>query len=159
VSLNATLLGQMITFAIFVWFTMRYVWPMLEAALLARKTKIAEGLAAAQEGHKTLEEARVTIQQQLQAARQKASQIVDRANKESATLVEQAKKQAEAEKKLAVAAGQAQLKQERHAAQTQLHNETVKLALVGAEKILGRSINDSDHKKVLDHGLEGLGSH
>ena len=45
-NINLTLIGQMLAFAVFVWFTMRYVWPPLTKAMDERKGKIAEGLAA-----------------------------------------------------------------------------------------------------------------
>ena len=55
-SITATLIGQMITFGLLVWFTMKFVWPPLLQALEERKKKIADGLAAGEKGKQELEQ-------------------------------------------------------------------------------------------------------
>ena len=89
--INATLIGQMITFAIFVWFTMKYVWPPLERILKARQEKVAEGLAAAERGHKELEIAQKYAIQHIHEARSKAVASIEKAKKDAADIIEEAK--------------------------------------------------------------------
>ena len=53
--LNLTLIGEIITFAVLVWFTMKYIWPPIIKAINERQKKIVEGLEAAERGKSNLE--------------------------------------------------------------------------------------------------------
>lgn len=153
--INATLLGQMITFAIFVWFTMRFVWPVLEKMLKERQTKIAEGLQAAERGHKELELAQKTSVKEIREARQQATHIIEQAHKQAEMIIEQAKTDANSEKDKILTLGKSELEQEKRIAREKLRGEVVQLAILSAEKILKRTINDVDQKALLDN--ENLG--
>lgn len=148
--INLTLLGQMITFAIFVWFTMKFVWPVLEKMLKERQEKIAEGLYAAERGHKELELAQKEAIKELKEAREQATHTLEQARKQAILIVEQAKRDAQAEKEKILALGKAELEQEERQARAQLKNEVVNLSIFGAEKILKRAVNDIDQKTLLE---------
>ena len=98
---NATLIGQTITFIVFVWFCMKYIWPPLMSALEARKARIADGLAAAERGQKDLELAQQKVSSNLKEAKQQAQDIINQAHKRANEMVDEAKETAreEAEKK------------------------------------------------------------
>ena len=149
-NINATLFGQMITFAIFVWFTMKFVWPMLEAALEARKKQIAEGLAAAEQGHNILTTAQEKSTQLLKEARQKSSEIVAEANRQGVLLIEEAKNAAYKEKEDILTAGHRQIAQELNRVRSELRGQVANLVIKGAEKILARNINAADEQSILD---------
>ncbi|MDB6097216.1 MAG: atpF [Francisellaceae bacterium] len=149
-SINATLFGQMLTFMLFAWFTMRYVWPLLENVLNERKAKIAEGLGAADRGHRELEQAHIKTSKELQEAREKALFIVNDAQKRATLILEEAKAEALAERNNILMVGQAQIESERNKAREELKSEVVKLALKGAEKILLRTIDLKDHRHLLN---------
>jgi F-type H+-transporting ATPase subunit b len=87
----------MLTFAVFVWFTMTYVWPMLEAMLKERSKKIADGLSAAKEGHEILEKSKANASAEIQQAKKQAAEILARANNKVVVLMEDAKKEAKLE--------------------------------------------------------------
>ncbi len=91
---NATLIGQSITFIIFVWFCMRFVWPPIMLALQQRKERVAEGLAAGERGKHELELARKKALETLHDAKQQAAEIISRAEKRGADIVEEAKNEA-----------------------------------------------------------------
>lgn len=148
--INATLFGQMITFAIFVWFTMKFVWPMLEEALKARQQKIAEGLYAAERGHKELELAQKNAMKNIREGREQAQQIVELARKQANMIVENAKVEATQEKEKILALGRAEIEQQVRAAQELLQGKIVKLTTVCTEKLLHRSLNEADQKRLLD---------
>lgn len=148
--INATLLGQMITFAIFVWFTMVYVWPVLQKVLHERQTKIAEGLYAAERGHKELELSKKEAVRELKEAHAKASQIVEQAHKQANLIIENAKQDANVARERILSLGEAELEQSKQQASVALKNEVVNLAILSAEKILRRSINEEDQKKFMD---------
>lgn len=96
-NINATLLGQAISFAIFVWFCMQYVWPPLTAALAERQKKIAEGLSAADKAQRDLASAQDQVAQEMKAIKEQAAQLIEQANRRASQLVEEAKGQAQAE--------------------------------------------------------------
>jgi len=152
VDINATLIGQMITFALFVWFTMKFVWPVLEKVLHDRQQKIAEGLAAAERGHKELEISQKYAIQHIHEARSKAVEAIEQAKKQAAIIVEQARSEANREREQIISLGYAEVEQQRRVAKEQLQNEVVNLAILSAEKLLGRVITEVDQKTLLAIG-------
>jgi F-type H+-transporting ATPase subunit b len=150
VNINATLLGQMITFALLVWFTMKYVWPPLTQALEDRRAKIAEGLAAGERGAHELELAHKRAADVLREARQEASEVIAHANKRATEIVEEAKADARAEGERLMNAARAEIEQEIGRAKEQLRHEVAAIAVAGASKILEREIDPKAHQDILD---------
>ena len=148
--INATLIGQMITFALFIWFTMKFVWPLLEEILKARQEKIAEGLQAAERGHKELEVSQKYAIQHIHEARAKAVESIEQAKKQAANIVEQAKLEANHEREKIIAQGHQDVQQERDRARMQLQQEVVTLAIASAEKLIGRALTAEDQKRLLE---------
>lgn len=140
----------MITFALFVWFTMKFVWPVLEKTLKERQEKIAEGLMAAERGHKDLEIAQKNAVKQLREAHEQANHIIDQATKQATFIVEEAKKEAQLEREKILRAGKMEVEQERRDARSSLQGEVVNLVVKTTEKLLKRTLNDSDQTALLD---------
>jgi F-type H+-transporting ATPase subunit b len=149
-NMNATLLGQAIWFAAFVYFCMKVVWPPIIKALEERKLKIAEGLSAADRAGRDLEQAQLKASENLNEAKQKASEIIDQANRRANQVVEDAKAQARIEGERIIAQAQAEIDREINAAREQLRREVAVLALAGAERVLGSEVNQTAHKQLLD---------
>ncbi len=149
-NINLTLLGQAISFAIFVWFCVKYVWPPVLAALEERETKIADGLAAAEKGQQDLANAEHRIEDILQEGREKAQDFINQANKRGDEIVEQAKQTAIDEGERLLAAARSQIDQERNEARESLRGEVASLALAGAEQVLMREVDANAHRDVLD---------
>lgn len=149
-NINATLIGQSIAFFVFVWFCMKFVWPPITAALAERKKKIAEGLAAAEKGMQSQEQAQVEVQAQLTDAKQQASEIINQAQKRANEIVEQAKGTANQEGERIKAAAQSEIDKELNRAKEQLRSQVSTLAIAGAEKVLNKEINADAHRAVLD---------
>jgi len=147
---NATLIGQMITFAVFVWFCMKYVWPPLMAALEERKTRIADGLAAAERGKKDLELAKSRASEDLKEAKQQAQEIIAQAQKRASEIIDEAKGQAEQEAEKIKTAASADIDQQLNAAREQLRKQVAAIAVAGAEKIIEREIDADAHSKALE---------
>jgi F-type H+-transporting ATPase subunit b len=150
VDINATLIGQMITFAIFVWFTMKYVWPVLEKTLKERQDKIALGLMAAERGHKELDIAQKDAIKHIREARERAMHVIEQANKQAALIIENAKQIANQEREQIIASGKIEVTQQRAVAKEQLQGEVADLVVATTEKLLGRIINAEDQKILLD---------
>lgn len=147
---NATLFGQMIAFAIFVWFTMTFVWPPISQAMRARQEKIAEGLAAAERGRKDLEQAETDKAELIKEARQQAKEILDQANSRANQLIEEARETARREGERQLAQAQAQIEQELSQVKQELREQVVTLAITGATKVLEREVDAKAHNDLLN---------
>ena len=148
-NLNATLIGQMVAFVIFIYLTHRFVWPPIVAAMAERAKRIADGLQAADRAEKDLELAQQKAVEQLSSAKKEAAGIIDQANKRAIEIVEEAKVKALAEADRVKAAAQAEIDQAASRAREELRSKVVTLALAGAEKILESSIDQNAHNELV----------
>jgi F-type H+-transporting ATPase subunit b len=153
-SFNLTLIAQAVSFALFIWFSIKFVWPPMLAAIEARQKQIADGLTAAEQGKKSLEVSAKQAEQAIAAARGRAAEIVSQAEKRGAQLVEEAKTAAKAEGDREKAAAKADIKQEAQRAREQLREQVAALAVAGAEKILKREVDAKAHADLLN-GIKG----
>lgn len=149
-NINLTLIAQLLSFAVFVWFTMKFVWPPLVKAMDERKAKIADGLAAAERGQHEQELARERATQYLHEAKQQAAEITAKAEKQAVLIIEEAKGKAQEEGARQLAAAQAEIEQELNKAREQLRSKVAELAVAGAEKILRREIDAEAHKDIVE---------
>ncbi len=149
-NINLTLLGQTITFLIFVWFSWKFIWPALIGVMEAREKKIEDGLQAAERADKDLELAQKKATEQLHEAKVQAASIVEQATKRANQIVEEAKAQARVEGDRIKVAAQAEIEQEANRAKEVLRGQVASLALLGAEKVLGSSVDASQHSKLVD---------
>ncbi|HSD82267.1 MAG TPA: F0F1 ATP synthase subunit B [Anaerolineae bacterium] len=148
-NINLTLLAQAVTFAILIWFTVKFVWPPLLKAIETRQKNIADGLAAAERGKLDLELAGKRASQELHTAKEKASEIIAQAEKRAADIMDEAKANAKAEGDRIIAGAKAEIDQEVNRAKEGLRKEVAQLAVAGAEKILRREIDAKAHGDML----------
>jgi F-type H+-transporting ATPase subunit b len=146
---NATLIGQSITFIVFVWFCMSYIWPPIMKALADRKAKIAEGLAAADRGKHEQALAAKRATDTLHEAKQQASEIIHRAEKRAAEIVEAAKLDAVEEGNRLKIAAQAEIEQEVNRAREALRTQVVEIATAGAGRILKRELDATANDELI----------
>ncbi len=149
-SITLTLIGQSLTFLAFVFFCMKFVWPVLLSVMQDREKRIADGLMAAERADKDLELAQQRATQRLKEAKEQAASIIDQANKRASQIVDEAKEQAVAEGARIKAAASAEVEREVSQAREELRGKVASLALVGAEKVLGASIDASVHNAMLN---------
>ena len=149
-NMNATLLGQAIAFFLFVVFCMKYVWPPIMEAIEERQKKIADGLAAADRAAKDLNLAQANASDQLKDAKRAASELIEQANKRKAQIVDDAKIEAQAEREKILAQDMAEIEAERNRARDELRKQVATLAVIGAEKIIGRSIDMEAQTDILN---------
>tara|TARA_B110000977_G_scaffold147942_1_gene187586 strand:+ start:244 stop:684 length:441 start_codon:yes stop_codon:yes gene_type:complete len=141
----------MVTFAIFVWFCMKFVWPVIITAMEERQQKIADGLDAADRAMRDLEAAQDKATDQMKEAKQEAAGIVDQANKRANQIVEEAKQQAITEGDRLKVAAEAEIEQEINRAKEELRASVAGLALAGAEKVLEASIDDKANRALVNN--------
>jgi F-type H+-transporting ATPase subunit b len=149
-NINFTLFAQAIVFTAFIWFTVKFVWPPLLRAIEARQKQIADGLAAGEQGKKSLEVSSKQAEQAIQEARARAAEIIAQAEKRGSQVVEEAKTAAKAEGDREKAAAKADIQQEAQRAREQLREQVAALAVAGAEKILRREVDAKAHAELLD---------
>ncbi len=149
-NINATIIGQMIAFAVFVAFCMKYVWPPIMQALEERKKKIADGLAAAERGKHEQELAEKRAQQVIHEAKEQASTIVANAQRRGNEIVDESKDNARTEGERILTSAQAEIEQSANRAKDELRAQVGVIALAGAAKVLSREIDDKAHTDLLD---------
>jgi F-type H+-transporting ATPase subunit b len=157
VSINATLIGQMITFALLVWFTMKFVWPPLMQAMEERQKKIADGLAAADKGKHEMELAEKRATALLREAKDQAADIVNLAQKRASELVEESKQTAKQEGDRMIVAARAEIDRELQNTKEGLRQQVATLAVAAAEQILQKEVDQAKHKNILDEFGKQLG--
>jgi len=150
VSINVTMIGQLIAFAIFVWFTKAYVWPPLAQAMREREQRIADGLAASERGAEELEKARADYEQTMAEARQKASEVLAQADRRSSEMIEQAREDARREGERMIEQARSEINQELTRARQSLREEVAGIAAAGAGRILKREIDADTHKSLIE---------
>lgn len=148
--INATLIGQTIAMIVFVSFCMKFVWPPIVGLIEARQTQIADGLAAAEKGSRSLEDAQVKITAMVEEARGQARQIIDQAQGRASGIVEEARAGADQERERIIQSAQAEVEQQINKARDELRAQVSALAIAGAEKILAREIDARSHQDLLD---------
>lgn len=149
-NINATIIGQMIAFAVFIYLTYRFVWPPIIGALAERTKRIADGLQAADRAEKDLALAQQKVVEQLTEAKKEAAAIIDAANKRAIEIVEEAKDKARVEGDRLKVSAQAEIEQATSRAKEELRSKVVVLALAGAEKILASSIDQNAHNELVN---------
>ncbi len=149
-NLNVTLFIQTLVFLILGWITMKFIWPPLIAAIEDRQRKIAEGLASAEKGEKSLAEAHAAANEIVKDARVQATKIIDQANRRSNELVEEARGTAIAEGQRLVSEAREEVALEASRARQQLSDEVAALVVAGASKLLGREIDAKTHADILE---------
>lgn len=149
-NINLTIIGQAIAFAIFVIFCMKYVWPPITAALAERKSKIAEGLDAADRAERDLQLAKEKAAADMRQSKDEAAAIIEQANKRANQIIDEAKEQAREEAERVKHAAQAEIEQEANRAKEALRAQVAVLAVAGAEKILEATIDEKAHAKLVE---------
>src|SRR6201999_1463945 len=148
-NINLTLIVQMVVFIVLIWFTMKFVWPMILGPMEERSKKIAQGLAAADRGEEALAKAREEADAIIRAARERASQIIDQANHNANELIEQAKGTATTDAQRIKASAEQQTELETSRARESLRREVAQIAVQAASKLLEREIDPKTHADLL----------
>lgn len=149
-NINATLIGQTIAFIIFVWFCVKYVWPPIISAIEARQSQIANALASAEAAKKEQADTKVLAEEEISKAKVQAQEILDAANKRRNEVLDEVKVEAEALKAKIIEQGYAEVEAERKRVQEELRLKVASLAIAGAEKIVGRTIDEAANNDIID---------
>jgi F-type H+-transporting ATPase subunit b len=149
-NINLTLFAQAITFAAFIWFTVKFIWPWLLRKIEERQKTIADGLAAADQGRRSLELSTRQADEAIKEARARAAEILAQAEKRRQELIDHARQEAKQEGDRELAAAKAEIDQEVTRAREELRERVASLAVAGAEKILRREVDARAHGDLLE---------
>lgn len=149
-NINLTLFAQALVFAAFIWFTAKLIWPYMVRAIETRQKTIADGLAAAEQGRRSLEVSARQAHEEVKKARERAAEVLAQAERRAAQMVEEAKSAAKEEGNREKAAAKAEIEQELTRAREQLRDHVASLAVAGAERILRREVDARAHADLLD---------
>ena len=155
-NVTATLIGQMGTFLVLVWFVMRYLWEPMTVAMSDRQKRISDGLAAADRGRNELNLAQKKSAGYLKEAKQQAAEIIAQANKRAGEVMEENNLALQAERQRQLEAARVEIEQEKNRAKAQLRQQVSELVISGVEKILEREINSKAHAEFVDKLAEKL---
>lgn len=156
--INATLFGQMLTFALLVWFTMKYVWPPIFHALEERQQKIAAGLQAAEQNKIELAQTLIKVEEQLAASKMQADVLLKQAVQQSDRIIEEAKQKAMAENQRIIAAAQVEIQRQMQKEKAALFKEVVGIVIKGAEHILQKNMSSETNLTLLNKFIEDQAS-
>lgn len=148
-NINLTLVGQTLTFFVFIWFCAKFVWPAIIGVMAEREKKIADGLEAADRAEKDLKLAQRKATVQIHEAKEQAAKILDQANRRAGQIVDEAKEQARSEAERLIAAAKAEIEQETNRAREILRGQVATLVMAGAEKVLEKSIDAGAHNAMV----------
>lgn len=149
-NINATIIGQMLSFLVFVAFCAKFVWPAIISTMAEREKRIADGLENADKAGRDLELAKEEATRKLRSAKEEAAAIIDQANKRAGQIVDEAKEAARAEGERLKIAAQAEIDKEKNRAREELRKQLAALVLTGAERVLETSIDAQKHASMLD---------
>ncbi len=149
-NVTATLFGQMLTFVVFVWFIKAYLWEPLTKAMEDRSNKIAEGLAAAEQGQQKIEQAKIEFTTRIDEAKTKASTIIGDAEQKSKLILEEARNIAKDEAAKIAKSSAQQLEQEINAAREKLKSDVAELSIICAERVLENEVDKKKHNKIIE---------
>ena len=149
-NITLTLVAQGLAFALFIWFCVKFIWPPLTRAIEERQKTIADGLAAAEQGRRSLETSTRQAEEALAQARGRATEILSQAERRAAQIVDEARNAAKEEGNREKAAAKAEIAQELTRAREELRDHVASLAVAGAEKILRREVDAKAHAELLD---------
>ena len=155
-NVTVTLIVQMFTFALLVWFIMRFLWEPLTGLMQEREKRIADGLAAGEKGRHDLELAEKRAQEVLRGAKQQASDIISHAERRAAEIVDAAKGDAKTEAERVMIAARSEIDQERNRAREELRHALSGLVVAAASKILEKEVDAKAHAKLLDNAVKQL---
>jgi F-type H+-transporting ATPase subunit b len=147
---NATLIGQTLSFIVFVWFCMKYIWPPIMHALDERKKTIADGLAAAERGKHDKQLAQERAKDILREAKEQGGELISRADKRATEIVDESKDEAREEGGRLLTAARAEIEQEINRAREDLRRQVVSIAMAGAGKVLEREVDAATHAELMD---------
>ncbi|EGU46587.1 ATP synthase subunit B [Vibrio orientalis CIP 102891 = ATCC 33934] len=155
-NLNATMLGQAISFAIFVWLCMKYVWPPLVVLLDERQKEIAQGLRHTEDAAKELALARANCDQLIEQAKKDVNKMIEQGQKRRAQLIEESVKEAEIEKARVIAQGELEIESERNRVRQELKAEMSDLVIQSAQKLINKNLDTDTNRQLIDQMIKDI---
>jgi F-type H+-transporting ATPase subunit b len=154
VTIDGTVIVELITFLVMLAILARYVYPRIVEVAEARQRAIAQQL-------KEAEEARAAAQAQLEEAtaklndaRKSAQSVLDAAAKSAEQLRQELRQKADEEAKRSVENARKQIEAERDQAIRTVRTEVADLVVTATEKVIGETLDDAKHRRLIERAIE-----
>lgn len=155
-NLNATIIGQAIAFAFFVWFCLKFVWPPITSVLKQRQQKIADGIENAEKAEKNFQLAEVEMQKKVEEGKKKAQEIIAQAHQQADLVIDKAKTEAQAQANRITSQANDNLETMRNKVREELKDEMGTVMVQSLEQILGKSLSAEIDKKYIEQVAKQL---
>jgi F-type H+-transporting ATPase subunit b len=153
-TINATLVAQLIIFLLMVVVLYRLAWGPILSALEARRKRIAEGLQAAEEAQKQRALAEQEYRQRMEEARRQGQALIDQVTKRAEVLRQELEAKAKEQADQVIARARSEIQAERQRAVQELRTQVADLAVLAAERIVGESLDAKKHKELIDRAIQ-----
>lgn len=154
--MNLTLVGQMGTFAVLVFFIWRFLWGPMTRLLEERAKRVQDGLAAAERGQHEFSLMQHKSVDLLRQARAEAAEVLNQAERQALLVLEEARLNARAEGERLIVAARQEIAGEASRAREQLRMVIGELVVAGASKVLEQEIDARKHNQVVESMIAGL---
>jgi len=154
--LNITLLGEIITFAVLIFVTMKYIWPPVTKAMEERQEKIASGLQAAERAENDLKIAQDKAKKMLSSAQKQAKTLLTKTEEEASKMLETSKLSAQKESDKILTNAEATIQKEKNIAKEELQKHLTDLVMINTKKILEEKLDARTQDKLIDQFIADL---
>lgn len=150
---SSLMFWEVVSFAILLWVLAKYAFPPILETLEMRERKIRESLEQADRHRAEAERTMREYEAKLAAAAKEAEALFTAARERAQRVQEENEQRLQADAERIKGDAQREIDAERRKAIQDIRNQTTELALLVAEKVMGRSLNDADHRRLADEAL------
>lgn len=151
------LISQVVNFALLLILLRMVLYRPILDMLDKRKKRIQQDLDDAESAKKEADRIQAEYQTKMDEVRKEGQETVSQAVQQGEKLKEEILAQARQEAAEIIAKGQAELEYERKQAMGEMQGQVVDLAIQAASKVVGESLDEQGHRRVIQDFLDNLG--
>lgn len=148
------LLTQLVSFLILFAVLSKLLYGPIQKILAERTEKIRESLEAVERASEQAALAAERVEQEIAEARAQGQVLIAEAREAAGKYREDQEERARGEAETFIVRAKAEIEQERDAAVEQVRQEFASLAISAAEQIVGKSLDESTHRQLIESTLE-----
>jgi len=153
---SSLIFWEIVSFAILLFLLAKYAFPPILQTLDERERKIRESIEAAERQRAEAERRMAEYDAKMKAAQKEAEALVEQARTRAQHLLDENDRRLTQEAERIRASAARDIEQERRRAIDEVRAYTTDLALRVAEKLVERSLNDDDHKRLAEETLAAV---
>jgi len=153
---SSLIFWEVVSFGILLWVLYKFAFPPILKILEERERKIRESLEQAERHRSEAERKLQEYEAKLNAASRDAEAVMAQAKERAQRLLEENEQRLAADAARIKGDTAREIEHERRKAIQEIRAQTTDLALLVAEKVVGRTLNDQDHRRLADEALEAV---